>query len=164
MGSFNAPSRKHLPRLFEKLDHPDALIIESTLFHPEKTDEELETLYNDFFANLDLNVVKKTRDERSERFSLEAYAFIESKYPAYRQQMLQALYTQAVNANLTNRAAYIEQLISWCSSVVALSLQADNELAEATNEEEVFAVSVDYSALEDSDPYVTIQQALSIND
>ena len=47
---------------------------------------------------------------------------------------------------------------------MALSLQADNELAEATNEEEVFAVSVDYSSLEDSDPYVTIQQALSIND
>ena len=61
-------------------------------------------------------------------------------------------------------SGYIEQLIFWCSSVVALSLQADAELKEASTLEEIYEVEVDYSILDISNPDVTIEEALSIND
>tara|TARA_Y100000361_G_scaffold148317_1_gene160975 strand:- start:1293 stop:1799 length:507 start_codon:yes stop_codon:yes gene_type:complete len=168
MGLFEIPTnertKSELVRFYEQASSQDMLIMDSALYAPDKTDDELQAFYNNFFVDIEHNILQKARSEMSSAFSVKAYSYIEEKYPTYRQQMLQALYSQAIKNGLTNRAAYIERLIDWCSSVVALSLQADAELAECSTEEEMFLVDVDYTAMDYTDPEVTIEQALSIND
>lgn len=164
MGSFKPPETEFLPIFFEKMNEEGLTLLNGSVFDKTRTDEELEQVYNDFASNLEENVLEKARKALSEQFSVEAYSYINEKYPVFRQQMLQALYTQAVRNNWDGRAAYIEQLIFWCSSVVALSLQADSELKQATTLNEIYEVEVDYSILDISNPDVTIEEALSIND
>ena len=164
MGSFKPPETDFLPMFFEKMNEEGLTLLNGSVFDKTRTDEELEQVYNDFASNLEENVLEKARKALSEQFSVEAYSYINEKYPVFRQQMLQALYTQAVRNNWDGRASYIEQLIFWCSSVVALSLQADSELKQATTLNEIYEVEVDYSILDISNPDVTIEEALSIND
>lgn len=168
MGLFEIPhnerTKSELVRFYEYASSQNMVVMDSALYSPDRTDDELQAIYNNFFVDIENNVLQKARGEMSLKFSIKAYDYIEKKYPAYRQQMLQALYTQAVKNGLTNRANYIEGLIDWCSSVVALSLQADAELTECSTEEEMFLVDVDYTAMDYTDPEVTIEQALSIND
>ena len=164
MGIFDAPDKKHLSRFYNSLEDEDFSIISGLIFHPEKTDAEIQQLYDSFHSDIAGNVLQKIKNELSEKFSVEAYSYIQSKYPTYRQQMLQALYTQSVKDGLANRSAYIESLINWCSSVVALSMQADEQIEAASTEQELYSISVDYSSLDAANPDVTIKEALSIND
>ena len=164
MGSFKPPENEALAFFFEKMNEEGLTLLNGTVFDKNRTEEELEQSYNEFILNMEANVLQKARDGLSEQFSVEAYSYINEKYPVFRQQMLQALYTQSVRNGWDGRAAYIEQLIFWCSSVVALSLQADAELKEASTLEEIYEVEVDYSILDISNPDVTIEEALSIND
>jgi hypothetical protein len=168
MGLFEIPqnerTRSELVRFYEYASSQNMVVMDSALYSKDRTADELQALYNNFFVDIETNILQKARAEMSSKFSVKGYSYIEGKYPSYRQQMLQALYTQAVKNGLTSRAAYIERLIDWCSSVVALSLQADAELAECSTEEEMFLVDVDYTAMDYTDPEVTIEQALSIND
>jgi hypothetical protein len=164
MGIFNPPSTQHLSRFCDAFEDKEFLVIANAIYHPNKTDEEVQEAYEAFNSDIEGNVLQKIREELSARFSLDAYSYIEAKYPAYRQQMLQALYTKSVQEGLTNRASYLQSLVDWCSSIVSLSIQADEELEQALTEEELFSVTVDYSSLDATDPNVTIKAALLIND
>ena len=100
-----------------------------------------------------------------EKCGTEEYThLIEEKYPVFRQQFFQALFTEAVALGLTNRVTYIKGLLDWCKSVVEYTNTLDDQLETMTSAQEIGALFPDFSSFEESDPEVTIKGALAIED
>ena len=104
------------------------------------------------------------RNLRSEEVAGKAFDFIQSRYPTHKQQFFQALFTEAIALGLTNRIAYIQQLLDWCKGVVAYTSTLDDELENIVSAKDIDEFASDFSSFEDTDPEVTIKGALAIED
>lgn len=134
------------------------------LYSPSHTDEELEAIRADYLNNIDENFLEPQRKTALDKLSKDGADFIESRYPSFRQQMLQALFTEALFSGLVNRANYIKQVLNWVKSVVAITAVGENQLNAADSIEEIRDVEIDFSPFEETDPNVTINEALQIED
>jgi len=124
---------------------------------------DLDAAYETY--KLDLNThLEDARNHRSERIATKAFAFIQSRYPAHKQQFFQALFTEAIALGLTNRIAYIKQLLDWCKAVVGYTSTLDDELVNIVSARGIDEFSSDFSSFEDTDPQITIKGALAIED
>ena len=94
--------------------------------------------------------------------SQQAADYIETKYPSFRQQMFQALYSEAKADGLTDRVAYIAQLLDWVKTVTTLAIVSEEAVQQAESEETVNSISVDFTQFDGTDPNVTIKETLSL--
>ena len=82
---------------------------------PELAVIQSETALATYNADRETYQLEPLRAER-ERFISERIAqLVESRYPVYRLQMFNAIYTHAIRHGLNNRADYIETLLTWVS-------------------------------------------------
>ena len=126
------------------------------------TQEELETGLATYMADLDLYYLQPLRDYRSEKMSRLAHEYIEQSYPSYRRELFIALAEEARNNGLTERAEYIDQLLTWIKTVVASVLTAETALESETDDEVISNYTVDFSVFDATNPNVTIKEAMSI--
>ena len=126
------------------------------------TQEELETGLATYMADLDLYYLQPLRDYRSEKMSRLAHDYIEQSYPSYRRELFIALAEEARNNGLTERAEYIDQLLTWIKTVVASVLTAETALESETDYEAISNYTVDFSVFDATNPNVTIKEAMSI--
>ena len=96
--------------------------IDGRLHSATHTSSELEAIRADYLNNIDENFLEPQRKVALDKLSKDAVDFIESRYPSFRQQMFQALFTEAFFSGLLNRANYIKQLLNWVKSVVAITM------------------------------------------
>ena len=96
--------------------------------------------------------------------SEKAADFINSRYPVHKQQMLQALLTEAVFESKQNRANYIKRLLNWTKSVVAYISAVEQQVASADTFQEIASIQANFEAFEETDPEITISEALQIED
>ena len=129
----------------------------------EVKQEDLDAAYETYKSDLNTHL-EDARNHRSERIAERAFAFIQSRYPTHKQQFFQALFTEAIALGLTNRTAYIQQLLDWCKGVVTYTNTLDDELANIVSAQEIDEFSSDFSSFEDTDPQVTVKGALAIED
>ena len=129
----------------------------------EVKQEDLDAAYETYKSDLNTHL-GDARNHRSERIAERAFAFIQSRYPTHKQQFFQALFTEAIALGLTNRIAYIQQLLDWCKGVVVYTTALDDELVNIVSAKDIDEFPADFSSFEDTDPQVTIKGALAIED
>ncbi len=125
----------------------------------EALDEALEKYNSAEQIEYRLNNVKSNKKAA---ISQQAADYIETKYPSFRQQMFQALYSEAKADGLTDRVAYIAQLLDWVKTVTTLAILSEETVQQAESEETVNAISVDFTQFDITDPSITIKEALSL--
>lgn len=124
----------------------------------------LETALATYNADRETYQLEPLRAER-ERFISERIAqLVESRYPVYRLQMFNAIYTHAIRHGLNNRADYIETLLTWVSSATSVALTAKAALVGAPTVDGIMLVDVNLESLTATDPQVTLEAALGISD
>jgi hypothetical protein len=91
-------------------------------------------------------------------------ALVLAHYPQTNQTALVVMLMQAAQGGLTNRAAYIEQVWTWATSITTLYYQQAAAIQAATTTDQVAAItwSAALAALGATDPNVTILGAMNI--
>jgi len=134
------------------------------LYVREVSQQDLDDAVSHYMANLDSLLLQPCRQDKIEEIARKAAAFVEGRYPSFRLMMFQALSAEAVAQGLTNRANYITSLLSWVKLVTASTIAVENDIDNALSVEEIENIELDLSAFINTDPQVTIKQALSIPD
>lgn len=131
------------------------------------TQSQLEAALAAYLADEETHLLKPAREARSRQFAQQVIREIEARYAASRREVLLALYVEATATGLTNRAAYINGLLSWIKQTVALCVTFDAGLAAAGSYAEIGAVDDGGAALQvilDNDPETTVAACLAIHD
>ena len=128
------------------------------------TQEELNNGLSTYMDNLDLYLLQPLRDSRSEKMSRLANEYVEQFYPSYRRELFIALAEEARNNGLTNRTAYIDQLLTWIKTVVSAALLAEDAIDSCDTAEEIESISINTEVFSATDPEVTIRGAMAIED
>tara|TARA_R100001132_G_scaffold25687_1_gene26239 strand:+ start:763 stop:1269 length:507 start_codon:yes stop_codon:yes gene_type:complete len=128
------------------------------------TQEELNNGLSTYMDNLDLYLLQPLRDGRSEKMSRLANEYVEQFYPSYRRELFIALAEEARNNGLTNRTAYIDQLLTWIKTVVSAALLAEDAIDSCDTAEEIESISINTEVFSATDPEVTIRGAMAIED
>lgn len=154
----------HVAAIKQLIDDENSSWSSGYLYSDKYTQEEMDGLRSDYFNDVDKYLLNPLKKDKSESLSKKAADFIESKYPPHKQQMLQALLTEAVFDGKTNRVNYIKQLLSWVKSVVAFIAAIESQLETADTIKEVVSIKANFDAFEETDPQITISEALKIED
>ena len=93
-----------------------------------------------------------------------ANEYVEQFYPSYRRELFIALAEEARNNGLTNRTAYIDQLLTWIKTVVSAALLAEDAIDSCDTAEEIESISINTEVFSATDPEVTIRGAMAIED
>ena len=128
------------------------------------TQEELEAGLAIYVSDLDLYFLQPLRDRKSEEISCLAHEYIEQSYPSYRRELFIALAEEARNNGLTNRVAYIDQLLTWIKTVVSAALLAEDAINSCDTAEEIESISLNTEVFSATDPKVTIRGVMAIED
>ena len=114
--------------------------------------------------DLDQYLIEPARQRQNNRISLEANGYIESSYPSFRRELFIALAEEARNSGLTNRVAYINQLLTWVKTVVAETISVEAAIESETDIDVIKGYSVDFTQFDATNPNITIKGALAIED
>lgn len=165
MASVNVSQHDNIGAIIELLGvDPEQAVIDGNLLSVPAEQAALDAAMATYNADLEAYQLNPMRVER-ERFISERIAkLVESRYPAYRLQMFNALYTHAVRHNLSNRADYIEQLLNWVSTATSVALLAKTALNGASTVDGIMVVDVNLETLAASDPLITLEAAVEIAD
>ena len=128
------------------------------------TQEQLEEAWAIYNNNIEDYLLIPTRDHRKEELSRQTADYIAEKYPVFRQQMFQALYSEARANGWDNRAQYIGSLLDWIKSVAGMAIMKEEEVDAVGTVEEINGVVLDLSSFDASDPKITIKAAINISD
>ena len=128
------------------------------------TQEVLDDAMVIYYADEETYYIQPLRDGKKDSFSIGVYQFISDRYSVQVQQMFQALLTEASIGGLTNRIAYIQQLLDWVKTIVAANITADDAVDAAVTPEEIEAVTLDLTPFEATDPAITVRGAMEIPD
>ena len=145
--------------------NPDNTIYIDEAFHVEGvTQEALDAalvIYND---NFEEHCLIPFRQYKKDEFARQSARFIDERYPTYRRELFLALSQEARGNDLTNRLAYINQLMTWVITVVEATIVAENSLDALTDTASINTAVLDLSSFEATDPEITIQAALAIEE
>lgn len=125
---------------------------------------DLENALATYMSDLETYLLEPARVIRYDVISYQANQYIEQYYPSFRRELFLALSEEARNTGLTNRLAYINQLLTWIKTVVALVISAQTALASETTISGIRNYSVDFSVFDATNPNITVQAALAIPD
>ena len=128
------------------------------------TQEELDDAWITYNADISQYEIEPYRNEKSDAISRQAHEYIEKSYPSFRRELFIALAEEARNAGLTNRVAYINQLLTWVKTVVAETIAAEAIIDAETDPETIINYSVDFTVFDATNPNITIKAALAIED
>ena len=115
-------------------------------------------------ADLDTYLLEPSREIRKVRISKASANFIDEIYPSFRRELFIALAEEARNTGLTNRATYINQMLTWVKTVVAAVLVLEDEIDAATTLEEIRSIDFDSTPFIATDPEITVRNVLAIED
>jgi hypothetical protein len=131
------------------------------------TQETLDAALATYLSNEEDYLLGPARLGHSKHFAEQVVKEIESRYSTFRRELFLALYVEAIADGLTNRAAYINQLLTWVKQSVAVCIQYELDLDAASTFEEILVVSDgsgQLAVIMASDPESTIKGALAIED
>ena len=123
--------------------------------------DDAMTIYNADLETYFWSPAKQVRKDKIAKLSAE---FIEGRYPSFRRELFIALAEEARNTGLTNRVAYINQMLTWVKTVVATVLTLEDQVNAASTVEEITSVDFDPTSFVDTDPQITVRNALAIED
>ncbi len=135
-----------------------------TLYVESVTQEALDAALVTYMADLDTYLLEPSREIRKVRISKASANFIDEIYPSFRRELFIALAEEARNTGLTNRATYINQMLTWVKTIVASVLILEDAIDAATTVEEISAVNFDSAPFIATDPEITIRGSLAIED
>lgn len=127
--------------------------------------EDLDAALATWTADPELYENEPARLRKSTSFSKVIRNHVDVAYPAYRRELLLALYVEALQNGFSDRADYIQTLLAWVKNLTALAIAHDAALAAAMTIDDILAVddnSAGVDALLADDPGVTIAGALEI--
>ena len=128
------------------------------------TQEELDASWAIYNSDLEQYELKPVRDAKKESISIEAHKYIGESYPSFRRELFIALAEEARNAGLTNRVAYINQLLIWVKTIVAITIVAGDEIDAETDVQTINNYDVDFTQFDATNPNVTVKATLGIED
>ena len=135
-----------------------------TLYVDGVAQEDLDAALVTYMADLDTYLLAPVRETRKEKISRSSAGFIEQRYPSFRRELFIALAEEARNSGLTNRANYINQMLTWVKTVVGSVLVLEDNIDAASTVAEIRAINFDPSPFVDTDPQITVRNALAIED
>ena len=135
-----------------------------TLYVGGVTQEALDNALSTYMGDLETHLFGPRRKIRKEKVAKLSAGFIDEIYPSFRRELFIALAEEARNLGLTNRATYINQMLTWVKTVVATVLTLEDEIDAASTTEEIRAVDFNSAPFIATDPQVTVRNALAIED
>ncbi len=135
-----------------------------TLYVEGVSQEDLDAALVTYENDLEQYLIEPARQRQNNRISLEANGYIESSYPSFRRELFIALAEEARNSGLTNRVAYINQLLTWVKTVVAETISVETAIDSETDIDVIKGYSVDFTQFDATNPNITIKGALAIED
>jgi hypothetical protein len=157
------PSRRSVKPLLEILGKTRSTLDRGKLFVAECTQEELDAALATYNGDPEKYLLAPLRETRKKLIHDEAYKFVCGRYSVQQQQIFQSLLTESHIKGFVNRRAYIGQLLVWVKEVIAESITADTAIDSATTPEQIKEVSIDYEDFNNSDPLVTVKEALQLD-
>tara|TARA_R110000824_G_C15225590_1_gene678004 strand:- start:3714 stop:4220 length:507 start_codon:yes stop_codon:yes gene_type:complete len=128
------------------------------------TQEALDDAMAIYNADLETYFWSPKKQARKDKMAKLSAEFIEGRYPSFRRELFIALAEEARNIGLTNRAAYINQMLTWVKTVVATVLTLEDQVNAASTVEEITSVDFDSTPFIATDPEITIRNTLAIED
>ena len=128
------------------------------------TQEALEDARDVYLADLETYLLVSYRTRRKAKIAALSAEFIGERYPSFRRELFIALAEEARNSGLTNRAAYINQMLTWVKTVVVGVLVAEDTIDSYDTVEEIRSVVLDTESFVATDPEVTVRGAMAIED
>ena len=137
---------------------------EGKLFVDNVSQEDLDAALVTYENDLEQYLIEPARQRQNNKISLEANGYIELSYPSFRRELFIALAEEARNSGLTNRVAYINQLLTWVKTVVAETISVETAIDSETDIDVIKGYSVDFTQFDATNPNITIKGALAIED
>ena len=128
------------------------------------TQEQLDEAFATYNANLELYKIQPLREARMHHINKEVFDYVESVYPSFRRELFIALAEEARNSGLTNRVAYINQMLTWVKTIVAAVLAVEDMMNSYNTVEEIKSTSLNTEVFASTDPEITIRGAMAIED
>ncbi len=168
MASIPISSTDNIPKIVElaggSLDWKNYRISAKQLSIKDVTQEALDAAWATYSSDLETYLLQPLREAVAENLGLAAHGYINNYYPSFRRELFIALSEEARNAGLTNRVAYISQLLTWIKTVVAATISAETVMEGETDPQVITDYSVDFTVFDATNPSVTIKAALAIED
>ena len=109
----------------------------------------------------DLTVSKKVRILELKTAITE---YIGAHYDSGQQNTLNALWIEGISKSWPNRKAKVQLVMDWVNSVLTYFYQKKDAIVAAADQAALDAINVDFLQFDASDPEVTIQDVISIQD
>ena len=137
---------------------------DGSLYVLDISQETLDSAFVAYNDNLENYLLQPLREVKKDELTRQAHEYIELIYPSYRRELFIALAEEARNLGLTNRSAYIDQMLAWVKTVVSAVLLAEDAVDSYDTVEEIQSTSINTEAFSATDPEVTIRGAMAIED
>ena len=137
---------------------------DGSLYVLDISQETLDSAFVAYNDNLENYLLQPLREVKKDELTRQAHEYIELIYPSYRRELFIALAEEARNLGLTNRSAYIDQMLAWVKTVVSAVLLAEDAVDSYDTVEEIQSTSINTEAYTATDPEVTIRGAMAIQD
>lgn len=135
-----------------------------TLMTQAELDAVEAALQADFDSINNSRLLTRAKTEKVTALSMQFNGFILQRYAQHRQASLTMLYQKALADGQANRAAYIKQAIDWIEGVLDIYYTVRDQVVALADISSVESFTYDFSALEATDPMITLEQAVSIKD
>jgi len=128
------------------------------------TQEVLDAALSTYNSDPETYLLGPAREVKKEELSFAAHAYISEMYPSFRRELFIALAEEARNSGLTNRAAYINQVLVWIKTIVAAVITAEDMVDAYGTIEEINSTSLNVEVFAATDPEITVRGAMVIED
>lgn len=134
------------------------------LFLNGVTQSDLDAAYAVYASDRETHEYVPARQRVVDVISREANLYASGRYSDDRRDALLMLYVQASVQGMTNRLAYIQQLLDWANTIMAHVITCKTELDLLLSSADIAAYTWDFTAFDLTDPGVTVEDALAIGD
>ena len=134
------------------------------LFLNGVTQSDLDAAYAVYDSDRETHEYVPARQRVVNVISREANLYASGRYSDDRRDALLMLYVQASVQGMTNRLAYIQQLLDWANTIMAHVITCKTELDLLLSSADIAAYTWDFTAFDLTEPGVTVEDALAIGD
>ena len=164
VASIEVSTEDNLPKIAELAGGSDFYHHIDKLYVEGVSQAALDAAFVAYNADLESYVLQPLREATKDEVAKQANTYVELSYPSFRRELFIALGEEARNDGLTNRAAYINQLLTWVKTVVVQAIVYGDEIDAETDINTIANYATDYSSFDATNPNITIKAALEILD
>lgn len=124
-------------------------------FIPEKKSDQLTDQYGDLATAIEAQLAL---------FDAQTRDYVYQTYPAEKQATLLLLRGDARADGLQNRFAYIQRAVDWISILLGYHFPKYHEIESAKDMDSLSQITWDFTQFDATNPLVSIEQALGIQD